>query len=161
MRHAPRTSALLLCVSMTAACATGAGSAADTARFERDVGTGSAADVMEKTQKVLRQHQFEVRERTEPPNIFIETHWRDRAPFEDEAALGIRAAQSRIVVRARARGNTPLGELYAVNVAIETRVLPAGSTEWSPNTATEQYRRWADGITADFRRELNVGVRRF
>lgn len=137
------------------------GTEADAARFEREVGTGSGTDVMVKSAKVIRQYLFEVKEQTDPPNIYIETHWRDRTPFPDEQALGIQGAQTRLIVRARQRGTTPLGEVYAVNLAIENRVRIMGTDGWSEASATREYRDWANRIADDFRRELNVGVRRF
>lgn len=162
MRFMAPAAVATLAVALSACASAGrAGTEADAARFEREVGTGSGPDVMASATKVIRQFQFEVREQTNPPNIYIETHWRDRTPFRDEQALGIEGAQTRLVVRARQRGTTPLGEVYGVNLAIENRVRTMGSESWSQASATREYRDWANRIADQFRRELNVGVRRY
>jgi hypothetical protein len=153
----------LFTVVLLAGCASAgrSGTDANTARFERAVGTGSAPDVMTRSQKVIRQHQFEVRQLAEPPNIYIETEWRNRSPFEDEVGLGVMTAQTRLIVRARQRATTPLGPVFGVNVAFENRVRMMGSEDWTEASATDQYRRWTDTITEEFRRELNIGVRKY
>lgn len=150
---------MLLCM-LAAACA-GRGTDADRARFARDIGPASTRDAYEKSMKVVRQHQFQVERETAPPNLYIETRWRDRAPFDDEQARGIVAAQVRMIVRGTPRTGGAQGDVVNVQVNIENRVQLMGSPDWNTASATPQYRAYAQTITDDLRRELSVGVRRY
>jgi hypothetical protein len=65
---------------LLAGCASAgsAGPGANASRFERQLGTGSANDILIKSDKILGKHQFEIQQRSQPPNIYIETKWRRR-----------------------------------------------------------------------------------
>jgi hypothetical protein len=143
------------------ACATGGGVTANQSRFERDVGVGTAEQVYEKAMRLVTLHQFDVERETRESGLYIETRWLPRLPFEDERAMGIATAQSRLIIRANLRNTTELGELYAANLVVETRVQTRDSQEWSYAVATPRYREWAQKLADDLRRELDVGVRRF
>jgi hypothetical protein len=96
------------------------------------------------------------------PSIRIETHWKTRPPFEDERQLGITAAESRVIITGRIRGETTLGSVYNLRMIVENRVRPAGRSEWNESTNTTAFREHADAIVQEFRQEmLNIGVRRF
>jgi hypothetical protein len=148
-----------------AACASGgASSTADGVRqFERNVGTGSASDVVDRSLKVLRLHQFQIEQQEAPPNIYIQTRWRDRAPDDAEQMRGVTATQARVIVRANQRSSThPTGgAVYSVNVSVEGREQLQGSTSWQDATSSEQFAKWAERIVNDFKTELEIGVRRF
>jgi hypothetical protein len=122
---------------------------------------GSSEQIYEKAIRLVQLHQFDVEREARESGIYIETRWRPRIPFDDERSLGINTAQSRVIVRANLRNTTELGELYSVSMVVETRVQTPGSQEWSYAIATSQYREWAQKLTDDLRRELDVGVRRF
>ena len=147
--------------TLAAACATGGGAEANQARFERNVGNATTLDAYERSMKVIRQHQFEIERESREAGLYIETRWRTRVPFPDEAALGINAAQVRVIIRGTPRSGTSQGEMYSVSIAVENRVQVAGSMDWTEATATRQYQDYARTITEDLRRELDVGVRRF
>lgn len=150
-----------LSIVLAAACATSQGAEANQARFERTVGNATALDAYERSMKVIRQHQFQVERESREAGLYIESRWRSRVPFADEAALGINAAQIRVIVRGTPRSGTSQGELYSVSIAIENRVQAAGSMDWTEATATAEYRAYAQQITEDLRRELDLGVRRY
>jgi hypothetical protein len=144
------------------ACASGGGLEANRARFERDVGVATWAEGYDRAVKIIRQHQFELERETDPPVLYLETRWRNRVPFDDEQALGIGDAQVRLIVRGNVRNTTSMqGDLYSVSMVVENRVQLRSSVDWSDGTATTQYREWAQRITDDLKRELDVGVRRF
>jgi hypothetical protein len=138
-----------------------ANTAATATRFERGLGMASARDVMDKTSKVIRQHQFEVFRSENPPNLYLETHWRTRAPFEDEEKLGVTSAQTRVIMRAQQRTTSSLADFYSVDLTIENRVQRMGGGDtWDSSLATPQYVEYANRITQDLKDELNIGVRR-
>jgi hypothetical protein len=159
MSLASRCAAALM-IPALAACASAASPAND-ARFERNVGIATASDAYAGAMKVIRQYQFEIERETQETQLYIETRWRPRNPFPDEQALGIGAAQIRMMVRANPRSGTSLGELYNVNIAVESRVQVRGSTDWTETVATREYRAYAQQITEDLKRELDLGVRRY
>lgn len=142
---------------LLAACA----SAAPGTIFERSLGTASGPDAIERSGRVLREFQYEVdREEETPRLITIQTRWKRRSPFEDERAIGISAAETRVTVTARHRQETVAGALYGVSLSIENRVQLASTTEWLGEHASPMYRTYADSLASRLQRELTVGVRR-
>jgi hypothetical protein len=147
-------------IVLVAACSA-RGTTANLTRFDRSVGIGTGPDIQERVTKVLNQHQFLVEREQEPPNLYVETRWRNRQPFDDEQALGISSAQIRLIVRTSARSSTPQGQLFNVHLGIETRVRLQGGEDWTSAVATPQYVEYTNLIFEDLRRELEIGVRRF
>ncbi|MFQ5823245.1 MAG: hypothetical protein ACE5JB_04240, partial [bacterium] len=60
--------------------------------------------------------------------IYFETSWKDRPPFEDESETGIIGAQTRFIIRAKARH---AGQ-YNIHLYAETQVLYESSEKWEP-----------------------------
>jgi hypothetical protein len=153
---------LLICLvvlPLVSACASGGGGSA---AFRRDVGNASQLDAWDLSMKVVHQFHYEVYLQDSIPDIRIETHWRPRRPFADEFALGVTDAESRLVITARQRGQSELGGIWNINLAIDNRIKVAGGTEWNETTNTPQFRSYADDIFQTFRREIaNIGVRRY
>jgi hypothetical protein len=154
-----RYSFVILAVALLAGC--GSRGPTYVAHFARGVGVASGPEAMEKANRVLSLHQFEVEREDGPPTIYIESRWRDRNPFNDEQGLGIEAAQVRAIVRARPRSGTGMGELYTVDLTVEQRIRPMGATEWTHGTITTEARQYAARIAEDLKRLLDVGVHRF
>ena len=159
-----RWSRLVFAVTVAAmsACSSAArgGEVANVSRFERNLGTGSPIDIVQRSDKILSKYQFELQQRGEPPNLYIETKWRTRSPFEDEQALGVTSAQTRAIVRGTRRVGGSNSEIYSVDLTIENRVQRDGNATWYDNVATRQYLAFANQITADLKYELEIGVRR-
>jgi hypothetical protein len=158
-----RTIRMLSVIALGLACVQCASSGVDANRlwFNVNVGTASTNEAYAKSMKVLRQYAFEMEREDVESRVTLLTRWRSRSPLPDEAALGIRQAQNRILVQTRPRAETGAGQFFAVDVTIENRVMLAGSADWSDATATAGYRSWAGKIIDDFKREFDVGVRRF
>lgn len=154
---------LMLCacalIESAAACAA-RGPEANRSRFQRNVGVASAAEAHERAMRILRQYAFVVEQEHPLPDMVIQTRWKDRTPFDDEQALGIRVAQNRLFVTARPRGVSGATQTFAIDVAIENRVQAVGSDAWTEASASPDYEQWVNQILEDFRREYNVGVRR-
>jgi hypothetical protein len=146
------------------ACASGgaAGGDASRAAFQRNLGTASAPDAMERVARVLRLFQFDIlREDATPDLITIETHWRKRVPFDDERVLGITGAENRVIVTGRIRTTSNFGAVYNLAMSIDNRVTLGESPEWVETSATDMYRAFADSLTINLQRELQIGVRRY
>lgn len=150
---------VLLLVLLSTACASGRPA---NPVYRRDIGTATIGDAVSLGEQVLMRYGFEVDQMNTEPDIRIVTHWKARQPMRDEAALGVTAAENRIIITGRMRGAQELGVLYTVNMVIENRVQVARSTEWTEALSTDLFREYADGITNDYRQLIsNIGVRRF
>jgi hypothetical protein len=150
---------VLLLVLLGTACATGR---SGTPLYRRDIGTATLGDAVTLAEQVIHRHGYEIEQQETDPAIRILTRWHARQPLRDEAALGITAAETRILVAGRMRGHSELGASYSVNMTIENRVQVAGSTEWSEALNTVMFREYADRIADDYRQLItNIGVRRF
>ena len=148
--------------TLLAACASAGQNAgvATATRLERSIGVGSPNDVRDRSLKVIRMHLYELLREEGPPNIYFETRWRDRAPFADEAAMGIAKAQTRVIVRATPRSSASIGDVYSVDLTIENRVQRTDNATWDPTVATPMYGEYVNRIVQDLKNELQIGVRR-
>jgi hypothetical protein len=148
---------ILFAILGSIACASGSGGPL----FRREIGTASAIDAVTLAEQVIARHGYEIHQSDPGPDMRILTYWRPRSPFADEAALGVTAAESRILVTARERAQTELGALYNVHMTVENRVRVAGSPDWNHSVNTDGFEDYADEIVENFRTELNnIGVRR-
>jgi hypothetical protein len=159
MKNRPWPAMLLLLAALLGACASSGGSPT---LYQRDVGNASVADAMRLTTLIISRFHYEVYQTTEEPFLQVETHWRPRAPFGDEQALGVTSAENRLLVIARSRGETEFASTYNLRLVVENRVRVAGGVDWNESLNTRAFRAYADSISNDFRREItNIGVRRF
>jgi hypothetical protein len=150
---------LLLLVLLVGACASGRGGSP---LYRRDIGTATGPDAYSLAEQVIHRRGFTIEQADTVPEIRILTEWRRRLPFRDEQVLGITAAENRILVVARPRGQTELGGLYSVSMTIENRVQVAGDPSWNETFHTDMFREFADEISNDYRQLIaNIGVRRF
>ena len=157
---------VMLCTTLVWGCATsGAGSAEMGAiPFRETVGNATAIDVERKTRQVLERYHYElVRTETTRYSMYFETHWRQRAPFEDEEALGISAARSRIIVRGRSRTRGAGGTtgLMVVEFTMENLVLDEDSGQWRQVVVTNMFRAYAKEIANRLKDEFTSGIRVF
>lgn len=162
-----RLCSLLLTVSLFAGACASAGDPA----FRQTIGNASTTDAYESSIKIIERFHYEVlQDDTDSRNLRIETHWSSRPPFEDEAALGITRAESRLIVEGRARGHRSAGGVegaeapsphFAVRIAVDNRVQTADNPDWTETVSTPMFRAYAESIAEEFANELNKsGVRR-
>ena len=144
----------LLC----AACATGGGSAL----FRRDLGNASGPDALTIALRVAQQYSYQIAHVDSLKDIRIETEWQKRKPFNDEAAYGIEDAETRLLIVARPRGNTMIGNNYSVNLTVENRLRVQGTSSWNESLNTEMFNAYADKIAAEMKEiYTNIGVRKY
>lgn len=155
---------LSLVLVSTAACATGKGGSA---LYRREIGLASAPDAITLAEQVIHRHGFQIDRAEQAPEIRILTHWRHRLPFEDEVALGVTGAESRILIVGRARHSTDLGTYFVVHLTMENRLQTeifqgAGAAAWSDAINTDMFTAYADEIVDDYKLLVsNIGVRRY
>jgi hypothetical protein len=139
----------------------GRGAVQDGSHIEHTIGSTSFHELTETGTRILMANAFQIDRFEREPRVLIETHWRDRRPFDDEIAVGIEHAQTRLVITGSRRSATPLGPLYSVRMAVHNRVQVAGADDWRYVAATPQYRNWVEQISGTLRRELTMGIRVF
>jgi hypothetical protein len=147
---------------LSAACASGGARSGGTV-YQREIGTVTKPDFDRLSTLMLARWRYEVFQTDTVPFIRVETHWRVRPPFADEQALGVNAAESRVILTARVRGGEAgLGvSLYSLRMAVENRVRLTGTVDWNEKTNTPMFEEYANGLTEQFKTELvNIGVRR-
>ena len=156
---------LVLFATVAAGCASAGGSSGGlgSRRFEQNVGNATARDVERRTPRILdRYHYTIVRHETSERRTYIETDWRTRTPFEDEAARGISSTRTRIIIRARQRGATSgSSHLMTVDFIMENLALDEQSGEWRQGVATDMFRAYAKEIADRLKDEYIRGIRVF
>ncbi len=132
-------------------------------RFEQNVGNATPRDVEQRTPRIIeRYHYIVVRRETSERRMYFETDWRQRAPFEDEAARGISSARTRIIIRARQRGGAAgSSNLMTVDLIMENLALDERSGEWRQGVVTDMFRAYAKEIADRLKDEYIRGIRVF
>ncbi|HUF51535.1 MAG TPA: hypothetical protein VMN60_11905 [Longimicrobiales bacterium] len=148
MRHLAR----LLFVIALAGCASGAARPYVTVQ----AGTAPRLDIDTKLKLVLQRHQYVLVREEQETNLYYETQWRPRTPFDDEQGVGATHAESRIIVRARPRSRETAN--YTVSFTVENRLRTADA-EWVSSAVTDQFGRYARELGGEFTRELAQGIR--
>lgn len=131
--------------------------------YTTTVGTATALDFKTKTPRILSRHQFEIaREEESTDLIYLETYWKSRAPFDDEAEQGIVDARLRLMVNARSRGRGAMRhDMYTVRIDAENMVQYRGEEGWEYEPAGEMLRSYISRIADELKAELDMGVRTF
>ena len=151
-------SLLPLSMLLLAGCASGGGSAL----YRTEVGTASGPDALTIVQRVAEQYTYRIENVDSLRDIRIETEWLKRRPLEDESALGIEDAESRLVAIARPRGTNVLGTSYSVVLQVENRLRVQGTATWNESMNTPMFKAYADRIANAMKEWFrNIGVRRY
>ncbi|MEO5511243.1 MAG: hypothetical protein ABIS27_11495 [Longimicrobiales bacterium] len=151
----------MLAVLLSACSAAKPGTGRDaTPHFFRTIGEASAIDVSDRGGRIVRQFGYNMRREQGPPAIEIETEWKLRRPYDDEARAGADNAQSRVIIRGRQRSTPGSLVLYNIEVNVENRLQVNGSSQWTFAPMTERFRLHADSIASELERELRNVTRR-
>lgn len=144
------------------ACVSGGRTAMPTAEVTREVGVASASDFQRGVPAVLRRNGYEIIRADGPPALLVETEWRTRPPFADEAERGVSSARYRVLVRGRARGDIGTAEtLYTVHITVESWARVLGEEQWTRVPASPQLVESAQALTRELALELDAGARRY
>lgn len=143
----------------------GAGACASTPSgtplYRREIGMASGPDARRLAEEVIHRYGYQIDTSEDAPEMRILTHWKHRVLFDDEKAMGITAAETRILVVARPRSHTDARSFFNITVTFENRVGVAADPAWNSTTDTPMFTAYADEIVEDFRRLVsNIGVRR-
>lgn len=144
------------------------GSLADLGRVDHTVGHATLHDIVSEVPEVLRRHGYAIYHNRETSStLYIETGWRERAPFDDEAAGGAHYARTRFILRARKAG----AAFYTLRLTSQNEVrgepdasgdlagLPPES--WTTMEATSMYEEYVLAISEEIQLEVDAGVRTY
>ncbi|MFC1492487.1 hypothetical protein ACFL6O_00890 [candidate division KSB1 bacterium] len=107
--------------------------------FQKSMGDHLRNDIIEQCNNLATKHGFDIErlegaEATDGGDIYIETRWKDRVPFEEEKAEGIVAARTKIILRARptqkALNFTSGQRMYRVTYVMEHEFMVGLDREW-------------------------------
>lgn len=156
---------ILVCLLVTGwGCSSSRGNSSASNTYTANVGTATAYDFKDKTQRLFTRYQFQVYRFQETADlIFIETEWKLRYPFEDELAHGIEEAKTRIVAEARPRSRMSSGgsELNRVSFYAENLVRFKQSHEWQPVALSDMLKSYLKEFADDLTTEFRTGIRKF
>ncbi len=135
-------------------------------RVEQTVGQASYYDIMKEVPEVLATHGYTVYDDTpNGPNLYIETGWQERAPFDDEAAQGITYARTRFIAQARKAS----ADTYTLRIRAENQVqVGEGATAtvafregtpWGTMGPTGDYTAYVHQVTSEIEMRVAAGVR--
>ena len=155
---------IILMSALFLTCAGSITPGANLIEYTANVGTGSAYDVKDKVQRLLIRYQYEV-VRTEQTvdQIYFETEWKNRTPFDDEGELDMVEGRTRFIINAthRVRSSTAGADRYVVHVKGENMVRYSYSQEWARVPMTKMLRAYFVKFAEDLRLELRTGIRVF
>ena len=142
-------------------CAGSSGGGSDVNNeYVMDLGVATNFDAADKTRRLFDRYQYDmVREERSSDSYYFESRWKPRQPLEDEQQLGIIAAQTRIIIRARPR--TRYGSGMAPNMTLkfhgETEVQFGGSQQWTRIPLTKMQKKFLKEIADGFKLEFEAG----
>ena len=153
----------LLAVLAFGACG---GSLANRGSVEATIGRATRHDLVTQAPEVLQRYGYAIYATRETSNtVYIETNWRGRAPFDDEAEAGSDFARTRFVVRARLGG----AGFYTVRITAENQIRLKGGQEamsptdtgtaWTTIPATPMYDDYVSDIMLEIELNVDAGLR--
>jgi len=124
--------------------------------YRERAGQVTEHDLVLRLPRALARHGFLI-ENTEVryKDYHIETQWRYRKPFPDEAERGAVEARTRIRLRA-----VWTGLAYDLNFEAENAILTPGG-EWVTEAATDMFEDFARDVVNTIRQEVTGGIRVF
>jgi hypothetical protein len=120
-------------------------------------------DIIEQSTKLFAKHGFE-HERQEGDefndagDIYVETRWKDRAPYDEEKEEGIVAARIKITIRARPTeivvNFTSHERMFSVVYTMEHEVMVGFDREWVKRPFCPKLEEYTNRIYDEFKSQL-------
>lgn len=159
-------SILILLISILGGCAGTYQSKKKTrlTTFNTKVGIATAIDIKEKARRLLDRYQYQVIRFEETyDEIYIETQWNYRTPFEDEYNQTIVNARTRfiIVTNPRTRSYAGGADMHVVTVRGENQVRLVDSNNWINSPISDMLMTYFNKFAEDLKTELSMGIRKF
>jgi hypothetical protein len=159
-RPALRLTCLLLFAALTA-CAAATSGIESPGVFRKNIGLATSLDFMDIGKSIFQRYQYVVLREEPPPQLLLESDWRDRAAFSDEAPGGALARTRVILVgRPSSRSTSGAGPLYDVSVTVESQ-LRGFDGDWQPATMTPLLTEYVQDMVVYIESNFRSTVRRF
>lgn len=111
---------------------------------------------------LVSRHHFQYeREENSEGQLYVETLWRFRTPFDDELASNVSEARSKIILTAYPRELTNPAGLWVASIEGRNEVKLEGGQGWVTLPLTEEAKKYFANIAEDLRIEYRMGVREF
>lgn len=140
------------------------GTLADLGGTQQTIGRATHRDISVEIPATLIRWGYAIYQRRDTgSSLHIETGWQERAPFEDEAALGAKGARTRFIAQARQAGPA----VYTLRLISENEVSLPDSTGyldpdgWSRIPATEMYKAYVQEISTEIELKVAAGLRTY
>lgn len=127
--------------------------------YRSNLGTATSTDIQRIVPTIINRSNFMIyRHEVTLDGIYYQTEWRDRGLFDDEIALGITNARSRIFVNARPR-TAQASSLHRVDFEVENHVKFEGEEDWNKETITDEAESYFKEIARVLSMEFSSGIR--
>ncbi len=127
--------------------------------YRSNLGTATSIDIQRIVPAIINRSNYTIyRQDVTLDGIYYETEWRERGLFDDEVALGITNARSRILVNARPR-TAQASSLHRVNFEVENHVIFEGEEDWNKETITDEADSYFSEIARTLSMEFSSGIR--
>lgn len=150
---------LVLLATLFSACAGSGQSGEREYVFRSNIGNATEFDMQRLIPRYITRINFIMyRDNVTLEGTYFETDWRERAVFEDEAALGATQARNMIVVSSRA----PTGQVVSAHraqIEIYNQLYIPDQGGWVRNLSTPQAEEYFREIARNLTQELEAGVR--
>ncbi|MFC1492486.1 hypothetical protein ACFL6O_00885 [candidate division KSB1 bacterium] len=141
-------------------CAGGGAATSSRSGYKKSIGDYRRMDIMDKSKNLLGKYGFEI-EREEDGtagDIYIETRWKVRTPFDIEKTDNVMSARTKIIIRARGTQrsvNMVEGErLFKAEFDTENEVMIQGQNEWVKQPYSEELTAYLKKLHEELAGEL-------
>lgn len=132
-------------------------------RTEHVIGRASYYSIMTEIPEVLGTVGYTIYDKRETSTaLYLETSWQERAPFEDEAAMGVEYARTRFVVRAQKASP----QVFTLRLQAENQVQGRSDESWHQSVGawstfppTEMYEAYMLDIFTEIKLRVDAGLR--
>ncbi|MFC1564427.1 hypothetical protein ACFL6G_05785 [candidate division KSB1 bacterium] len=136
------------------------GTTKSTSGYRETIGDYRRGDISFQTRKLLEKYGFEFErfEAGSAGDIYIETRWKTRTPYDEEAANGVISARTKIIIRGRDTGRslnfTSNETMYKAVFETENDVMLTGQREWSKQSYCEELTKYLKKLYEELESEL-------
>jgi len=132
--------------------------------YSTRVGTGTATDIKVYTPRILNKYHYDIARFEESSDqLYFQTYWNNRSPFEDEEEMGIVDARTRFIITTRSRSRSGMrpGVMNTVRLEVENQVRFRDEDEWKRVDVSDDLQSFVRNIVLELRSEIDTGVRSF
>jgi hypothetical protein len=158
---------LVVVISLLATSCSSSGASKSGSRstsYEKTLGTTTAVEFKRNVPLIFSRYQFETyRAEESADQIYFESRWKERYPFQDELTAGAIKARTRIFVtsRPRYRDKSGYGKVQKVFFTAENQVVLQGTEVWQEFPLTDMFLDYIKRIAGDLELEMKSGIQEF